>query len=70
MFHVETISIGHAKGLLAIKTQEEQIKIAEYIIENNLSVRGNREVCTSLYQGKGRREEKEKERKKNIVKEP
>lgn len=35
----ETISMGHARTILAIKDINKQIKIADYVIENNLSVR-------------------------------
>lgn len=35
----ETLSMGHARALLAIKDHELQIKAADYIIKNNLSVR-------------------------------
>lgn len=61
----ETISMGHARALLAIKNPEEQIKIAEYIIENNLSVRETEKYVQSYI----REKEEEKEKKeKNIVK--
>lgn len=35
----ETLSMGHARALLAIKEQQLQIKAADHVIKNNLSVR-------------------------------
>ena len=51
MFHVK--HPGSCRALLAIKDPEEQIKVTEYIIDNNLSVRET-ENLSNLYQGKGR----------------
>ena len=60
MFHVKHF-MGHARALLAIKNPEEQIKIAEYIIENNLSVRETEKYVQSYIR---ERKRKRKERKK------
>jgi ParB family transcriptional regulator, chromosome partitioning protein len=35
----ETISMGHARAILAIKEMKEQIAVADHVIKNNLSVR-------------------------------
>lgn len=55
----ETISMGHARALLAIKDPEEQIKVTEYIIDNNLSVRETEKLVQSYIREKEENEAKE-----------
>ena len=55
------ISMGHAKALLALETDKEQLKFANQIIEQDLSVRQIEQKIQNL--GK-KREKKEKEEEK------
>lgn len=43
-----TLSMGHARALLAIKEIDLQIKTADYIIKNNLSVRDTEKYIQNL----------------------
>lgn len=44
----ETLSMGHARTLLSIKEKDLQIKAAEYVIKNNLSVRETEKYINEL----------------------
>lgn len=43
-----TLSLGHAKALLAIEGRQRQIEAAREIIKNGLSVRGAEALCTKI----------------------
>ena len=55
----ETISSGHARALLALEENELQIKVADHIIKNHLSVRETEKYVTSIKE-RGVVKEKEK----------
>ncbi len=56
----ETLSMGHARALLAIKDSQDQIAAADYVIEKNLSVRETEKYINRL---KGNDNDKHKEKK-------
>ncbi len=58
----ETLSMGHARALLAIKDLDLQIKTADYIIKNKLSVRDTEKHIHNL--------NRNKDDKKSIKKQP
>ncbi|MFW6029296.1 MAG: ParB/RepB/Spo0J family partition protein [Halanaerobiales bacterium] len=57
----ETISMGHARALLSIKDAEIQIKAAEHVIKNELSVRETENYIHSLTK---KEDDKNKSKKK------
>lgn len=58
----ETISMGHARALLSVKDAGLQIKAAEHVIENNLSVRETENYIHSLSKNKKRNQDGEKKK--------
>ena len=60
----ETMSMGHARALLAINNNELQIKTAEHIIKNNFTVRETEEFIAALKAKSETNEEESKEQKK------
>lgn len=61
----ETLSMGHARALLAIKNPEEQIQVADYIIKNNLSVRETEKFVHSFNKEMEKKKEKAVTQNKN-----
>jgi ParB family transcriptional regulator, chromosome partitioning protein len=51
----ERISVGHAKVLLAAKSPEEQLKLAEEALRRGLTVRGVEQLMTEHFSGNGSR---------------
>ncbi len=64
----ETISKGHARALLSIKEPELQIKAAEEVIKNNLSVRETEKYINSLNNNSNNRDKESNKtpKKKNL----
>lgn len=62
----ETISMGHARALLSVKDPELQIKAAEHVIKNNLSVRETEKYLHSIK--KDHEEKREQDIKKDFQK--
>lgn len=63
----ETLSMGHARALLAIKNPEEQIQVADYIIKNNLSVRETEKFVHSFNKEMEKKKEKAVTQNKKTV---
>ncbi|MEJ6951951.1 ParB/RepB/Spo0J family partition protein [Natronospora cellulosivora (SeqCode)] len=62
----ETISMGHARALLSLKESEKQIKAAEHVIKNELSVRETETYIQSISNTNKKDDDKaEKESKYN-----
>jgi len=59
----ETMSMGHARALLALDNNELQIKTAEHIIKNNLTVRETEKFLTELKNNKEKVEQKNQKQK-------
>jgi ParB family chromosome partitioning protein len=55
----ETLSMGHARALVSIKDNEKQIKAAEYVIKNNLTVRDTEKYVSRIKNLTANKEEKE-----------
>jgi ParB family transcriptional regulator, chromosome partitioning protein len=54
----ERLSVGHAKVLLAAKSPEEQLKLAEEALRRGLTVRGVEQLMTEHFSGNGSRKPK------------
>jgi ParB family transcriptional regulator, chromosome partitioning protein len=54
----ERLSVGHAKVLLAAKSPEEQLKLAEETLRRGLTVRGAEQLLTEHFSGNGSRKPK------------
>lgn len=64
----ETLTVGHARALLALDTTTEQKEVAKEVIENNLSVRETENLVKNLTTEKKKDEQKEsKSRDPNII---
>ncbi|AZO93590.1 ParB/RepB/Spo0J family partition protein [Iocasia frigidifontis] len=61
----ETLSMGHARALLSLKDLKQQIKAADYVLKNKLSVR---ETEKYIYQLNNKKEKQETVKNANKVK--
>lgn len=52
----ETLSMGHARALLSLKDLKQQIKAADYVLKNNLSVRETEKYIYQLNSKKDKQE--------------
>ena len=60
----ETLSVGHARALLSLKSKEKQLKAADFIIKNHLSVRETEKYVSRIKQGEGQQKKKKPKKKK------
>ncbi len=49
----ERLSVGHAKVLLGVKSQDEQLKLAEETLRRGLTVRGAEQLMADHFAGNG-----------------
>ena len=61
----ETLSVGHARALLSLKKEEKQVRAAEHIIENDLSVRETEEYIRRKQMQSRTGTDSKKEKKEN-----
>ena len=62
----ETLSMGHARSLLSIKDEELQVKAADHIIKNHLSVRETEKYVSKIKSAKSsENNEKDQQKKKS-----
>ncbi|MFW6268833.1 MAG: ParB/RepB/Spo0J family partition protein [Bacillota bacterium] len=65
----ETLSMGHARSLLSLDKEEQQVKAADYIIKNHLSVRETEKYISNLMKTREEKKDKQKSQTKNKLSE-
>ncbi|ADL13823.1 ParB/RepB/Spo0J family partition protein [Acetohalobium arabaticum] len=60
----ETLTVGHARALLALETSAEQKEVAKEVIENSLSVRETEKLVKNLTTKEKKNQKKKKESKR------